>query len=402
MRTAHPSIVIGSYVWDQERVPRDEFQARIGELHRVMDANGWKAMLVYGDAAEHSALAWFSGFTTRLRWGMALIPREGEPRLIIAMSSRDVPAMKLMTWIADVVSGFNWESAFDPWLARFAGDGPIDIGSVGLDLMRPPLFASLQKSLGNRFRLHPADDAIAAMRTLRPRELSQIRAACRLVQSASATIADLWRRRRGVEEATLAGERTARMMAAQDVRTLVSFDGGQTLVPARGTFERQTRPEPGFAGYIAVKHMGYWADNFVTGIRGANDLGAADYERLRPSLRVLRELAQYAEAGLRVLLELARPGAAAAELHAKAMAALGPYALHPVLSGSVGRRIGLSLNEGGEIRHDSRHALNCGEVYSLHVGAWDLQAGGALTSAMIAVTPTGSEFLHLSPAPTVL
>ncbi|MEA2939096.1 MAG: hypothetical protein QOC56_2600, partial [Alphaproteobacteria bacterium] len=48
MRTVHPSIVIGSYAWDQDRVPRDEFQIRIGELNRIMDANGWKAVLVYG------------------------------------------------------------------------------------------------------------------------------------------------------------------------------------------------------------------------------------------------------------------------------------------------------------------------------------------------------------------
>lgn len=381
MRTVQPSIIIGSYVWDQDRVPRDEFQIRIGELNRVMDANGWKAVLIYGDAAEHSALAWFSAFTTRLRWGMALIPREGEPRLLISMSSRDVPAMKLMTWIPDVVSGWSWDSAFDPWLAKIAGDGPIDIGSVGFELMRPPLLASLQKSLGNRFRLQAADEAVAAVRTTRPRELSQIRAASRLVQAAAAAFVEPWRLGAGIEAAALAGERTARMMAAQDVRTLVSFDGGRTLAPFRGAFEPQSDRQAGMAGYIAVKHMGYWADMFVTGLRRTS------------------AVEEHARASLRALLELAKPGALASELHAEAIKALSPYALHPVLSGSVGRRIGLSLDEGGEIRSDSRHVLKSGEVYSLAVGACDPQAGGALTSAMVAITATGSELLHLSPAP---
>lgn len=382
MRTVHPSIIIGSYVLDQDRVPRDEFQIRIGALNEVMDANGWKAVLVYGDAAEHSALAWFTGFTTRLRWAMALIPRAGEPRLLISMSSRDVPAMKLMTWIPDVLSGWNWESAFDPWLVRLAGDGPADIGSVGLDLMRPPLFASLQKSLGNQFRLHAADDAVAAVRTLRPRELSQIRAASRLVQVAAAAFVEPWRLGMGVEAAALEGERTARMMAAQDVRTLVSFDGGRTLAPFRGAFAPQPDQQSGFAGYIAVKHMGYWADTFVTGTRGPSEVQAR------------------AQAGLRVLLDRAKPGVAASALHAAATKELAPYAPHPVLSGSVGRRIGLSLNEGGEIRHDSRHALAPGEVYSLHVGACGPK-DGALASAMVAVTAAGLEIIHLSPAPNV-
>src|SRR5439155_18919125 len=90
MRTVQPSIMIGSYSWDQDRLPRDEFQLRMAELNRVMDAKGLKAVLVHGDAAEHSALAYFSNFIPRLRWGMALLPREGEPRLLISMSSRDV------------------------------------------------------------------------------------------------------------------------------------------------------------------------------------------------------------------------------------------------------------------------------------------------------------------------
>ncbi len=378
MRTVQPCIVIGSYVWDQDRVPRDEFQIRIAELNRLMDANGWKAVLVYGDAAEHSALAWFSGFTTRLRWGMALIPRQGEPRLLISMSSRDVPAMKLMTWIPDVVSGWSWDSAFDPWLAKLEGDGPI--GSIGFELMRPPLFASLQKSLGNRFSLQAADEAVAAVRSTRPRELSQIRAASRLVQAAGAAFVEPWRLGKDIETSALAAERTARMMAAQDVRTLISFDGGRTLSPFRGAFEPQADRQSGMAGYIAVKHMGYWADLFVTGTRRAS------------------EVEQRTQASLRTLLDLAKPGAVAAELYAKATVALAPYSLHPVLSGSVGRRIGLSLNEGGEIRSDSGHALKPGEIYSLATGGYDPQAGGALTSAMLAITATGSELLHLSPA----
>ena len=177
MRTVHPSIIIGSYTWDQDRLPRDEFQIRTKALHDVMDANGWKAVLIYGDAAEHTDLAYFTNFIPRLRWGMGLIPREGEPRVLGSMSPRDVPAMKLMTWVPDLLSGWNWEAGFDPWLARLNAEEPIDIGSVGFDRMRPPLMRSLEKSLGNRFRLHAADAAVQACRSPRPRELSTIREA---------------------------------------------------------------------------------------------------------------------------------------------------------------------------------------------------------------------------------
>src|SRR6202047_4719702 len=117
-----------------------------------MDAQRYKAMLVYGDACEHSELAYFTNFIPRHRWGLALLPRQGDARLLVSMSSRDMPAQRLMTWIPDVMSAWTWESAFDPWLAGLGADAPRNIGTVRFDLMRPPLMASIEKSLGNRFR----------------------------------------------------------------------------------------------------------------------------------------------------------------------------------------------------------------------------------------------------------
>jgi len=377
MRTVHPSIIIGSYVWDEDRLPRDEFQIRMAGLHRVMDDNGWKAVLIYCDAAEHSELAYFTNFIPRLRWGMGLIPRQGEPRLLASMSPRDVPAMKLMTWIPDLLSGWNWEAGFDPWLARLNAEEPIDIGSVGFDRMRPPLMRSLEKSLGNRFRLHVADAAVSACRLPRPRELSTIRQASKVVETAAEAFVQAWRQGKDVETAALAGERSARLQAAQDVRTLVSFDGGRTLAPFRGTFDRKSDP---LVGYIAVKHMGYWADLFVS--------AAGAPSALQPRI----------EAALEAMLQTAGPGVLAPDLYAKAIAELGSFALHPVLDGSVGHRIGLSSDEGGALRTDSNEPLAPGDVYTLRVGAHELMSGGAIVSAMVAITATGAEMLHCSPA----
>jgi Xaa-Pro aminopeptidase len=379
MRTVHPSIMIGSYGWEQDRVPRDEFQIRMAGLNQVMDVNGLKAMLIFGDAREHSMLAFFSNFSPRLRWGMALLPRQGDPRLLVSMSSRDMPAMRLMTWIPDVLSGWTWDTAFDPWLAGLekgsGADAPIDIGAVRLDLMRPPLMQSLEKSLGNRFRLRHVDGDVAALRATRPRELSLMREACAVARAGAEAFVQASRDGAGAEAAALAGERTARLKAAQDVRTLVSHDGGRTLQPFGGAFSAKTGP---LVGYIAVKHMGYWAEMFVT---EADQTSGA---RRR------------AQAGLDAALQGLRPGAKAADVHAKATAPLGSLALHPVLGGSVGQRIGLSANEGGALRPDGSHVLEAGEVYALHVGTHDAASGGAFASAMAVVTEKGAEVLARS------
>jgi Xaa-Pro aminopeptidase len=372
----HPSIMIGSYGWEQDRVPRDEFQIRLDALRGVMDQEGLAAMLIYGDAREHSALAYFSNFVPRMRWAMALLPRRGEPRLLTSMSPRDVPAMRQMTWIGDVMSGWNWESAFDPWLAKLGAEATAEIGTSGFDLMRPALLQSLERSLGNRFRLRSIDGEVSALRSTRPRELSLIRDACSVVRAGAAAFLKAWRGGMGVEAAALEGERAARAMAAQDVRTLMSFDGGHTLAPFRGAFAPKAAP---LLGYIAVKHMGYWAELFVSAADRPGDIG------------------QSAQAGLAAALQSAGPGVGAAEVYAKAMAPLGSHPLHPVLGGSVGRRIGSSSNEGCELRRDSRHLLNIGDVYALHVGSHDPATGGAIASAMIAITANGRDVLLHSP-----
>ncbi|OGA96799.1 MAG: hypothetical protein A3G27_11795 [Betaproteobacteria bacterium RIFCSPLOWO2_12_FULL_66_14] len=370
MHTVHPSIIIGAYTWDQNRMPPDEFQIRLADLHNAMDEHGWKAMFLYGDAREHSAIAYYTNFVPRVRWAMALMPREGEPRLLASMSSRDMPAMKLMTWIPDVLSGWQWEGAFDPWLARLQGEAPIKVGTVGFDYIQPRLFRSVEKSLGERVRLLEAEGFATADRALRPRELSLVRDACQLVRVAARAMVQAWRGGAGAEAAMLAGERTARGMAAQDVRTLVSLDGGRTLVPFQGNLK--VRPES-FVGYIAVKVMGFWAELFVTLSAGGGLLHGV-------------------QKSMEVLKDAAKPGASAAQLHALAMKTLDSRPLHPVLSGSVGRRIGLSLNEGEELRHHSAHALKAPNVYALHVGTCDAERG-ALASAMVAVTAKGVELL---------
>jgi Xaa-Pro aminopeptidase len=378
MRTVHPCTMIGAYGWDQDRVPRDEFQIRLRALHGAMDAKGCSAMLVYGDAREHSELAYFTNFIPRHRWALALLPRQGEPRILISMSSRDMPAQRLMTWIPEVMSAWTWESVFDPWLAGLGADAVADIGTVRFDLMRPALKASLEKSLGNRFRLVDADIEVGALRTTRPRELSLIRDACAVVRAGAAAMRKAWRSGVGNEAAALEGERVARGMAAQDVRTLTSFDGGRTLAPFRGAFEARVEP---FLGYIAVKHLGYWAELFVSAAEPPSDL------------------VRRAEAGLTAAMQAAEYGANSSELYAKAIEALGSDSLHPVLGGSIGRRIGLSLDEGGELRRHSDELLwvHSDDVYALHVGARDPEVGGAIASAMITMTPKGCEVLVRSP-----
>ena len=295
------------------------------------------------------------------------------------MSTRDLPAMRTLTWIADVRSGMGpeWEKSFDPWLERFKGDQPIKLGTIGFEIMAPVLYAAVRRSLGERIALQRADDilAIPSCRK-RPRELTMIRASCKLLDAAAETFAASWRRNHEPETAALDTEGVARSFAAQDVRTLVSLDGGRTLVPYQGRFETCAGP---LVGYLAVKAVGYWADMFVTVDDGTSTPAA-----------------RHAEAALEAIIANMRPGARIDGLHAKALGALAPYKLHPVLGGSIGHGIGLSLHEGAEFQASADAALVEDGVYALQVGAADAKAGNALLSAVVRCTAKGVEVLARS------
>jgi Xaa-Pro aminopeptidase len=383
MQTVQPCVTIGSYIWAQDRLPYDEFTLRLDALRAAMDRNGWEAVLVYGDVREHAALAFLTSFIPRVRWGMALLPRTGDARLLCAMSTRDLPAMRTLTWIADVRSGMGpeWEKAFDPWFERFTGNQAQKLGTIGFDIMAPVLCAAVRRSLGERFALQRADDIVAIpSRRKRPRELTMMRASCKLLEAAAKTFAESWRSNHEPETAALDAERVARSLAAQDVRTLVSLDGGRTLVPFQGRFEECAGP---LVGYIAVKTVGYWADTFVTVDDGTIALAA-----------------RHAEAALDAIIANMRPGARADSIHAKAVGALTPYKLHSVLGGSVGHGIGLSLHEGPEFQASADAALVEDGVYTLQVGAADAKAGNALVSAIVRVAAKGAEVLVRSPSIT--
>lgn len=352
MLTMHPSIMLGSYVLDEDRLPRDEFDIRLAPLREKMARDGLAATLIYGDAREHEALAFFTNFISRMRWAMAIIPAQGEPRLLISMSSRDMPAMRTMTWIADVKSGWEW-TWFDDYVARLPAPGKL--ATINFDQMTPLLFGQLSKSIAGKFDLVELDPlALAAREQHRPREIAMIRTAAKIAAKAGDEIAARWKAGDDIETAALAGERAARAQAAQDVRTLVSRDGGMTLQPYRASFA--DRPHSLLA-YVAVKYMGYWGEAFVSDGPAHARAGAA----------------------LDGLLKRFKAGAS--------VATLGVDAVHPALAGSIGHRIGLSPVEGPALSADATLAANV--VYALRTGAIE-GASGAIASAMAIARDDGS------------
>ena len=98
------------------------------------------------------------------------------------------------------------------------------------------------------------------MRCKSPRELAIIREGCAILDAATKALAEANSAGAGITAAVLEAERAAYHLGAQDVRTLFSVDGGRTLRPFEEPIDSTVDP---LQAYIAVRHVGYWAEGFV-------------------------------------------------------------------------------------------------------------------------------------------
>ena len=365
MLTVHPSIILGSFLWDEERLPRDEFEIRMTPLQTAIKQNGWAGAMVYGDAREHAALAYFSNFIPRMRWAMALFPATGKPLLLCSISSRDIPAMRTMTWIEDVKSGWEWQ-----WFEQAIEHLPEGaIGTIGFNNMTPILTEGLTRRLGARFKLENADSVCSDARsTQRPREIATIRESAAILRLAADTATAALDSGHDAVSAALTAERLARSHAAHDVRTLISMDGGRTF---HANTQRPERPSAEAIIYLAVKYLGYWSQTYVE--HGASEL-----------------VSDAARGALQSLIGRVSVGASLDRLAAGVQIDLGTLSPHPAISGQFGHRIGLSVCEGGVISLGEEGLVQPSTVYALQVGAVDATGHGSIATALVTTRQSGA------------
>jgi len=373
MRTMQPVVGLGSYRWDPEWLPLDEFEERLRAVRRIMAERGWAGLVVHGNNPDSAALTYITNFYPRNRWAVALVPAAGPLKLMVAGSTRDLPAASLLTWVKDVASYGDAAKVLPGWIGALAKAGARPrLAVAGSAFMRRGVHDTVIGTAAKDAEIETADAPLdALMRRKRPREVSMIRKSCAIL---AATV-DAMKREKAkgapVVAATIEAERVARAAGAQDIRILFSLDGGRTLRPFEESSE--TRCDP-LVAYVAVRYLGYWSEAMVTLADALNAARRATADRLQ------------------ALVAAARPGITGAAL---AKAAGPGAATHPMLGARIGHAIGLSLDEAPMFAPGADSALEAGGVYSLHVGM-SRADGHALLSAMVAVNDGGSEVLWTS------
>jgi Xaa-Pro aminopeptidase len=224
--------------------------------------------------------------------------------------------------------------------------------------------------------------ALAAItRAKRPREIALLRLAYRCLHAALGEVERVRGHGGDDRAALLAGERSARMAGAQDVRTLCSVDGTGALRPVGSPSARtssspsRTRPAEPWTVYFALRRGGYWAEAMVT-------LTGAPPAAERAARRALDAAATSMRAGI-----------ACRDLFRRIQADRGSHAGHPFLGTGICRASGLSLDGEPWMQADSDEALVENGVYTIATGAGDGGTGHFLLSTTVLAKAAGCEIL---------
>ena len=375
--TMHPTLLIGPYDWQPERLPKSEFLDRIQALWNNISDTTCSAVIVYGDSRNHAELAYLSNLVPKLGPAMMFIPWEGEPRLLVSGAPNMLAAAKRLTWVERVEPLRDAGKTIVRWLNDGIDSDPGTSGRrvalIGGDYMRWAFHRPFIESFDHK---NLPVDATRWLRTLMrcksPRELTIIREGCAILDAATKALAQAKRAGAGVTASLLEAEHAANHLGAQDVRMLFSLDGGRTLRPFEEPIDSTVDP---LQAYVAVRHIGYWMEGFVS-------LAASEHP----------VLVKAAEA-LKTVITAATAGATCSDLARLAAEKIRPYGLHSMTAGSIGNGIGLSLEEELPISTTSEETLGAGEVYTLRVGASDGQEHHGIVSAIIAVHENENELL---------
>jgi hypothetical protein len=356
MFTQHPTLLIGPSDWDEARNPKAEFDGRIDALWAAFP-NASQA-IVFGSAARHAELAYLTHFVPKLEPGIALLARDGQHKLLFGGGPNMIGAMQPLTFITDMAPLNALAKLIVGWRS------PLLIGGGAMT-------SAVRKTIDDATE-GSAQDATAhvqgMMRKKSPSELDAIREASAVLSKAMAAIRAALHAGSGATTALLAGERVAIDASAQDVRTLISFDGGRTLRPFEVLVDRPVEP---LQVYVAVRKSNHWAEGFACIAREP-----------QPAASLAALLLDNA-------LSTIRPGVPVSQL-TKIMAVGSPYRQHPVTQNAPVAAIGLSLDA------PLPTALATGDVLSIRAGLTDGAEQHAIVSAMVVVRDGGSDVLWRS------
>jgi len=394
VQTLHPILKRGVMIWDRAALPEALFRGRLAAAQQAITAAGQDAWLVYGDALSYGDVAFLTNYLPRVRSAMLLVPREGEPSLLVAFGLRDIPAAKTLTWVDDVRPFTRLPGE----VAKLVQERGLERGRIGLagveELMPAGEWEQIE-SLLPEVEWLPTDGTLGRMRATKTAEevVAVARAAAIVRAGLDRAALEL---RPGLTERQLLAEvdRELRYGGAEDARLLVA-SGPRASRALRPADDRALAAGDTVLLYLAAEYQRYWAEAGQTFV-----LGTADAET--------RQLAATAGAAVAAMLAVASTGAtagaavdAAVNVTREAHDLLGTAPSAPSDTYGLGHGIGLDIEEPPYLRAGDETPLIEGATLALHVVLHGRDGRGAIVGQTVQVGAASAQPLVPLPAGVV-
>ncbi|MBI2351424.1 MAG: aminopeptidase P family protein [Deltaproteobacteria bacterium] len=259
METLHTVLNRGCSIWDRERVSEDEFRSRLGHVRRGMEERDVDLLLVYGDSRRFGQLAFVSHFMPKNRGALAVIPRQGEPALVVQEPSRNNPFSKTLTWINEVRSvGQFAQGLGDALKARELKPERVGLVSVQ-EQLNIREWNGLAKLLDSA-ELCDLSDFLASLRLVKsPAEQNLLKETNRILEQALARFEKEARVGQKEYEVMALVEREARRQGVEDFRFLIARSS-EPEVGLRPAAPFPIRKGEALLVAVAASYQRYWAE----------------------------------------------------------------------------------------------------------------------------------------------
>lgn len=366
MDTLHTVLNRGRSLWDQARLPKEEFGRRLGRLREGMKERRVDLLLVYGDSWRFGHLAFVSHFMPKNRGALAIIPLEGEPALVVQEPGRNNPFSKTLTWIDEVRS----VGRFAQGLGAALEARSLKPRKVGLVAVREQLnireWGELVKALDGAELCDGADLLIALRLVKSAVEIALLRETSRILDAALALFSKEARPGRKEYEIFAALDREARRQGAEDFRLLLARSGAPEI-GLRPAGDASLEEGEAILVLVAASHQRYWAELGQTFCLG------------RPPDRMVKTHALAADL-FRQLVGQIRPGVSPAAAAGWLRDVPSPAARESLGAYGLGNGVGLDFTEEPYLGNEGPSPIQPGMVLTLRVCFTGKECGSALIS----------------------
>jgi hypothetical protein len=239
----------GLISWSKDELPEAVLDARVAALQASMAGAGLDAVVVYTTPARAAAVAWLAGFVPYWNQGLLVVPREGRPILVSALSNRVNSWMRRNAHVADVTNA----ARIGAEAARFAA-ALVERASIGVvDL--PHLPAGVIEDISAAG--HRVSDATALLREARAvADEADIALHVRAGKIARAALAAIDVNDPNAARLVARVDGEARRLGAEEVYPALAADLGRTHRMVR--LEGAAELAPTFAVRLSVAYKGAW------------------------------------------------------------------------------------------------------------------------------------------------